>query len=106
MNHFHGSKKKMAEGVGDRLWQVDGSSIIRSHMLLNADYGGPRWCLLTTCTLSTVAPRCVHPGTQNVEQFVVSCEPRLMKHSFYGLVNETTASGSLRTDLNGIQQPL
>ena len=29
-----------------------------------------------------------------------------MKHSFYGSVNETSASGSLCKDLNGIQQPL
>ena len=75
-------------------------------MLLKADYGGPRWCLLTTRSLSTVAPRCVHPSTRNVEQFVFSSEPRLMKHSFFGSVNQTTASGSFRTDLHDIQQPL
>ena len=59
------------------VWQGDDSSTIQSHMLLNADYGGPLWCLLTTCTLSTLAPPPVHPSTRNVELFVLSPKPGL-----------------------------
>ena len=59
------------------LWQGDDSKMIQSHILLNADYGGPRCCLLTTCT--TLAIRHVCPTTRSIEQFVASPQHRLNK---------------------------